>query len=226
MQGFSSADLLRVWEHGLGQHPVDRALTLLAVTLPADEDGSTLADVPIGERDELLLDLRTSTFGAHMNGTTTCPRCGERVEIAFLTADVRCHVAAAENDDGAPPTVRALTSRDLAAAAQCTNVGAARDLLAARCVLADGGNIDLTEITRLLEQADPGLSRVLDVSCPCGHGWECDFDISAFLWIEIEAAALRLLRDVHAIARAYGWPERDILAMSPIRRRAYLELVM
>jgi hypothetical protein len=47
----------------------------------------------------------------------------------------------------------------------------------------------------------------------------------SFLWSEIHSWAQRLLRDVHAIAAAYGWREGDILAMNPLRRQAYLELI-
>ena len=35
----------------------------------------------------------------------------------------------------------------------------------------------------------------------------------------------RMLLDIHALARAYGWSESDILALPPRRRQAYLELV-
>src|SRR5206468_730296 len=35
----------------------------------------------------------------------------------------------------------------------------------------------------------------------------------------------RLLREVDALARAYGWREPDILALTPWRRDAYLQLV-
>ena len=33
-----------------------------------------------------------------------------------------------------------------------------------------------------------------------------------------------LIDDVHRLAAAYGWSERDILALGPQRRAAYLEL--
>jgi hypothetical protein len=45
------------------------------------------------------------------------------------------------------------------------------------------------------------------------------------LWREIESMAGRLLRDVHALASAYGWHEKDILALSPVRRQFYLTLI-
>jgi hypothetical protein len=34
-----------------------------------------------------------------------------------------------------------------------------------------------------------------------------------------------MLRDVHALATAYGWREADIVAMSPWRRQVYLDMV-
>jgi hypothetical protein len=33
------------------------------------------------------------------------------------------------------------------------------------------------------------------------------------------------LLEVHQLARAYGWSERETLALTPRRRRRYLELV-
>ena len=59
----------------------------------------------------------------------------------------------------------------------------------------------------------------------CGHEWVSPFDIGAFLLREVEAWAEGLLREVHALARAYGWSERAILDLSARRRRAYLDLV-
>ena len=47
----------------------------------------------------------------------------------------------------------------------------------------------------------------------------------SYLWHEVDAWALRLLRDVHRLARAYSWREADILALSPSRRQCYLDLL-
>ena len=40
----------------------------------------------------------------------------------------------------------------------------------------------------------------------------------------MHAWARRTLRDVHVLARAYGWREADVLALSPTRRQIYVEL--
>ena len=44
------------------------------------------------------------------------------------------------------------------------------------------------------------------------------------LWSELQSRAERLLLDVDALARAYGWTEPEILALSSTRRAAYLQL--
>ncbi|MEA2488926.1 MAG: hypothetical protein QOH21_718 [Acidobacteriota bacterium] len=66
----------------------------------------------------------------------------------------------------------------------------------------------------------------LAVTCPdCGAAWDVAFDPGAYLWHEVDAAAIRVLREVDALASAYGWSEEQILALSPRRRAVYLRMV-
>ena len=51
------------------------------------------------------------------------------------------------------------------------------------------------------------------------------FDIVALFWAELAAEANRLLREVDTLAASVQLAEADILALSPRRRQAYLELV-
>ena len=74
--------------------------------------------------------------------------------------------------------------------------------------------------------ADPQADVQLNLSCPaCNHHWQSVFDIVSFFWSEIHAWAQRTLREIHALASAYGWREADILALSPRRRQLYLEMI-
>ena len=41
----------------------------------------------------------------------------------------------------------------------------------------------------------------------------------------MKARAVGLLRDVHTLARAYHWAERDLLGLTMARRLAYLMLL-
>ena len=48
--------------------------------------------------------------------------------------------------------------------------------------------------------------------------------LKEFLGQDYRTAA-RLLAEIHTLARAYGWSERDLLGMSAVRRAAYLGMV-
>jgi hypothetical protein len=84
----------------------------------------------------------------------------------------------------------------------------------------------MSVVVEHMATADHQADVDLALTCPaCAHQWIVPFDIASFFWQEIAAWAIRILQDVHTLASAYGWSERDILAMSPNRRQAYLEMV-
>jgi hypothetical protein len=236
------AEVLALWERGRGLHPVDRALLLLGAAFP-EAPLERLAALTVGERDAALLALRRAAFGGRLPGYADCPRCGVRLEFALdadalRVADAPPVAPSPPDGGGAGRTVRLAdgtrfrvpTSADLAGAAGAATPEAAALALAELC-LVEGGRDGalasrLAELDARLAEADPQADVALDFACDaCGHAWQCPFDIGAYLWEEIEAQAARLLADVHALARAYGWREDEILALSDARRAAYLELV-
>ena len=77
-----------------------------------------------------------------------------------------------------------------------------------------------------MEEFEPGASLSFDIACPdCGERWSAAMDVGDVLWSELQSRAERLLLDIDVLARAYGWSEPQILALSPIRRAAYLQLL-
>jgi hypothetical protein len=77
-----------------------------------------------------------------------------------------------------------------------------------------------------LAAADPRAGVQLALTCPaCAHEWLLRFDAISFLWSDVTAGAERVLADVDALARAYGWSESEILAMSARRRAMYVERI-
>jgi hypothetical protein len=77
-----------------------------------------------------------------------------------------------------------------------------------------------------MAELDPQADVQLALQCPsCSHPWHDPFDIATFFWGEINAWAVRILREVHMLAAAYGWSETDILAMNARRRQVYLDMV-
>lgn len=85
---------------------------------------------------------------------------------------------------------------------------------------------DWSAVSRKLEEIDPEARIEIALACPaCAAEWNGTFDIAAIFWAELNAWARRTLQEVHAIASRYGWSEREILRLSPWRRRIYLGLV-
>jgi hypothetical protein len=243
MPPLSSHDILHIWELGQGRHPVDRALLCLAAVCP-EMTREELAVLSIGQRDAHLLTLREQTFGATLNGFAECPQCVERLEFTLAAADLRVAAESGQDQKEFELVMEDLVLRfrlpdsvDLAAVATCKDADTARCLLVQRCVLQashDGAPVthsDLpTEVMNRLAmrmaECDPQAEVLLELDCPgCSHHWQLLFDILSFFWAEISAQAKRLLREVHTLARAYGWREADILSMSATRRRWYLEMV-
>ena len=240
MATLSEADLLRVWEEGAAQPPAGRALVMLAAGLPG-ADVSQLASLTVGERDELLLDLRQECFGPALGGRVDCPECAEPLEVAIEADQLR---AAWGGPPPAEGTVQAAgyeirfrlpTSRDALAVDPGDPDGPGQ--LVARCVLGatEAGRPVPAAALELgvldaVAGAMAGLDTRIDVrvalACPaCRHGWSPVLDIAAYLWTEIDTAARRLMHAVHALALAYGWTEADVLTVSPWRRQGYLQAV-
>ena len=234
--------MLDIWDAQAGLDHVGRAL-LLARAAPGQHEDDA-AGLPIGARDRLLLDLRKRLFGPQVEALEQCPECGARLEIAFDIDAVRLDPADGADDavtvesDGYELIARLPTSTDLLDVRDCRDVGVARARLLASCLVEarrDGAAIeagDLSDAVRdalsdALGDADPQAEIELELDCAaCGHGWRTRFDIVDYLWAEVEHFGRRTLRDVHLLARAYGWSERDILALSSRQRSYYLGLVL
>ena len=249
MRALSATELLDAWEQGVGQTPARRAMALLAPACP-ERSPDALARLSIGQRDARLLALREWTFGSRLLSLATCPGCGERLDLALDTADIQPSPlprdeAGGESQsealslavDGYEVQFRLPDGLDLEAIAGHDDAAVARQALLQRCLLGachEGDEVAAGRLPASVEEsvveamarADPQADVVLDLSCPaCDHRWQAVFDIASFFWTELDAWARRTLREVHLLASAYGWREAEILALSPWRRQAYLEMV-
>jgi hypothetical protein len=228
MIALTNPDLLDLWERGSGLHPLDRALLALATAEPG-QPSAGLADWPLGKRNAALTRLRCECFGSALTGWVACPQCGERLEFSLdvgLLSPQGNEAAAYLTVDGR--SFRPLTSRDLASVAAESDERAAAHKLLRLCCAEENEftDEDLDDLGELLAEADPLAETLLDFSCAaCDHRWQEPLDIAEWLWAEVDARARRLLFDVHALATAYGWTEREILSMSEPRRALYLDMV-
>lgn len=237
----TGADILGVWERGAAADHVARALLLAAA---ADHPPNRpVAQLPVGVRDRLVLDLRERWYGRRIEAVARCPGCGVELDLEFTVDDARwaaqgggaeAHEVQAE---GYRVRIRPLTSRDLLQAGAVGEAGAARRALLAGCVVEAAGAAGpvapadlppgvVTAVAEALAALDPGADVRVSLTCEaCGHRWDSPFDVPVFVWAEVERSALSLLREVHVLAGAYGWSEAEVLSLTAVRRRAYLALV-
>jgi hypothetical protein len=249
MRAISASQLLEIWERGISQPPLQRALVLLAAAYP-DASPEILSALPIGQRDGRLLNLREVTFGSRLHSLVTCPACRERLELDFEVADLRAKEASPEDEETEAPGMalslsvdgfdlifRLPDSQDLSMVSGESAADYHNKLLA-RCLIKaekKGEQVAADQLPEKVLQAiedrmalaDPQANLQIDLTCPaCDHRWQAAFDIFSYLWTEIEAWAQRILREVHMLASNYGWPEKDILTMNPLRRQIYLEMIL
>ncbi|MET9973153.1 hypothetical protein ABZZ80_46750, partial [Streptomyces sp. NPDC006356] len=218
-------------------------------TARPDVDAATLPVLPVGEREADLFALRRALFGERMQVRLVCSACGADMEFDLDAGEFARSLGGPGSPGGGPggPGDSVVRVRqdgwdvefrlpgvaDLTAAARAADPRAA---LLARCLVsavrdgttAGAGDLPVPvqrRIAEAVEAADPGADVTLNIACPeCGEATRAELDIASYLWTELDAWARDLLLDVHLLATSYGWSEPEILALSPLRRRYYLEL--
>lgn len=232
--------LLALWEAALGQPAGARDDALLRTWFQDAEPARTL-----GERNARLMESHAQLFGREIELLSHCPACGTAVQFS---AD--CQSLAEQMQprlDEAPPhrlnvqghviEFRLPDSEDIAFAADQAVADDFAQRLLDRCVLActyDGEHFAardlpagvLDTLSQHMESLDPGASVSFALECPqCAAHWQAPLDVGDMVWQKVRAAAERVLLDIDALARAYGWTEREVLRLSPMRRAAYLQMV-
>ncbi|HTU76771.1 MAG TPA: hypothetical protein VMG38_24945 [Trebonia sp.] len=238
----SGPELLDSWEAGQAASDADRALLLHALARPA-ADMSRLLSTPVGSRDADLLTLRALLFGELAQVRLRCDGCAGELEFALDIGQLLTGDGPAEGANEPIEVAlgewtvcfRRLTPADLLAVSQSAPADA-RSLLIQRCVLkvtrdtGPAAPADLPvpvqeKLAEAVAEADPDADLRLDAPCPdCGHHTSAMVDAASFLWAELDAWARGTLVEVHLLASTYGWTEPEVLALSPRRRRHYLEL--
>ena len=238
--------LLTLWESGLAQSAGARDDALLRASYKNAPPARTL-----GERNARLVELHARLFGGEIELLSHCPACQTVAQFSGDCADLAAQMAPRLADTPIhqleiqghviefrlPETVD-IVDIAIAAADDSDDIGDnfAQHLLE-RCVLActyAGTDIPLSQVpepvldalSRHMETLDPGASVSFALNCPqCATPWQAPLDVGQMLWQKIRAGAERVLLDIDMLARAYGWSEREVLKLSPMRRAAYLQMV-
>lgn len=232
---------MRLWDLGNEVPHYERALLMLALSLPADTDDDPAKWV-IGRRDARLFDLREVLFGEDLISVVKCRKCSVQLEMNLKTTDLRVPDAAPDQvnfsftlaDGEYQGTLRLPNSYDLRAMANAPS----REELIRRClcemrrddksVLQEPFSVaTLDALIQQIENADPQAIVELALTCAdCKYKWLSIFDIVSYLWEEIRSLAEITMREVHLLASTYGWSEEDIISMNRRRRQRYLEIIL
>lgn len=234
-----ASELLGLWERAAPLAPLQQAVVLAAAT-DSSAHPTDVAVLPIGQRDRRLLRLRASMAGPMLEATTTCASCGERVELSLDTTGlveppVTSMGPYTTDVEGVSVTWRSPTTADLEHIASLADLATADEALFERCVLSVGGAGPMTAaelspevraaVTAAMSEVDPLAELLVDMTCVhCAEQFTAELDVAEATWAELRACAHRVLHEVDALARAYGWTEDEVLALSEWRRAAYLEL--
>lgn len=233
---FAPDSVLTLWERALARPPHARADALL------DDPGERAAPRTLGQRNLKLLVLHAQLFGRELELLSHCPSCATVVEF---TADCDALAKLPGSEDASSHRLdiqghvidfRLPRSADVIAASDASTEGDFARALLQRCILSSTRDctavpIDsltmpvLDAISRRMESLDPAASVSFGLGCPeCATRWDALLDIGELVWQKVRAAAERVLLEVDALARAYGWTEAEVLRLHPTRRAAYLQM--
>jgi hypothetical protein len=248
-----AASLLALWERACGQPAGDRDDALLrAVARGAEppralsERNARFMEIHTGLFGRYVaLRSHCPACGTVAQFTGDCDAlAGQLVpahEAPSHRLEVLGHVIEFRLPDSADVTAASNGEAGASSGESAASSGDAEDefvwQLLDRCVLActrDGAGVPVRELpppvldalSQRMEALDPGASVSFAVTCPqCEARWLAPLDAGQLVWQKVQASAERLLFDVDALARAYGWSEAEVLGLSPLRRAAYLQMV-
>lgn len=211
---------------------LDRCLVAAGST--AVEPGEA-GRLPICDRDRLLAALHRNLFGDRIDADVPCQACGKPYSLSLGLASLidSRRPERPEGIDGPDEaglfrmgeiTFRLPSTEDVEAAAP---VGPeARSHLLAACTLSGETTGHEDAVESAMAALGPTLDLELDAACPaCGAAQRPRFAIADFLIRTLAAERPFLLREVHRIARAYGWSHESIMALPRTDRQAFVTLI-
>lgn len=199
-------------------------------------DGFAAGDLPVGDIDVLIADLRRARLGDRLVAEGDCTRCGAPVDVDFSLAAYcdhrrpRLSASAVRTEEHGwwllrrtETRFRIPSARDVLAAAESAD---ARAFLLDRCVRGDRSGTALRSTERAMETLAPTLRSEVTGACPeCGNDVVLDADVRELCLAELGFLSGAVLDEVHLLASAYHWPEQVILDLPSRRRTSYAERV-
>lgn len=212
--GPTGSAILDIYGQGMAADPANRAALL------CQAGGGDALTLSVSDVDRTIWSWLRATFPGPLDAVLDCAACGQGVEFTLPdgfvlpereTRSERLKVAYG----GKEYALRFPRLDDLRGGAL------ARDALAHDAPWNDPGFEAAAEVALL--KADPGLKVELRLECAvCGTVQVQPLDAAGFAWARLEQAARRAASEIAQLARAFGWSEAELTAMTPQRRAIWL----
>jgi hypothetical protein len=215
---------------------------LLVAAAPGQGTAPRAGELCAADRDLLLGALYRTLYGDEVESTVRCRGCDQPFDLEFsltaLTEDLRpASAAPARREDGTyllpdrrrcrlPPGDDELAVADLPAERAPLE-------LQRRCMVAGGegkeaGSAadDPAPVVEAMRAAAPIVDLEVDATCPeCRLTQPVHFDLQRYLLSRLLGERRQRTHEIHRIARAYGWPRREILDLPRSTRQLHVELI-
>ena len=190
---------------------------VLAIHRASGVEAPEQLTVAVGDRR--LLALHRAVTGRDVEVVAACPECAS-VSMAELSCEslpaATPRSARLEGGGG----LRQPTYGDLVGLPEGAD---GEDELVRRCVVGRPARAPGPED---LEQIDDSLAGPLVMTCPdCGAGIEVAADAERLALEGLDRHVAEIDREIHLLARAYGWPLPAIEALPDRRRHRFARLV-
>lgn len=204
------------------------------------------SNMPVVDRDWLLASLYRLTFGERVECLLSCGRCGKPFGMDFSLDALVAEIERDADENAANLGVegpdeegffrfpdgtrfRLPTTADERALRGLDPAVAANEILRRCCPSGPSRSEDDAHRERL-ERAFSALAPLIAATVPtscaaCGADQEADFDIVSFFVAALARERGLLIREVHTLARAYGWSFEQIAELPRSERHAYVELI-
>lgn len=215
---------------GTPQHRAKWLLETMAPGLWRGGETIAVSDLTLCEFDACLGALYQHLFGDALPSQAQCQDCGEDFELTFSLAEFQSRLMQQSEPYGGPSAmdITAPSGRvfrlprvaDLNALDEKNPDTWLRQFLVSGAFDADALQVEISE-------AGPVLSQDITAPCPnCEHKNSIRFDLAAYLLDALSQDAGFLWREVHLIARQYGWGLTDILSLTREVRRHLTRLIV
>jgi hypothetical protein len=230
--------------NGFDEQALDGTHTLSAIAfldrLLIDPPGGAAGREKTGgltasDRDRLLAAVYTRTFGPRLVSSARCGQCSQMYDLSFsldqllAQQDRRVTGPGEQLSDATFRLPNGCVFRLPTGSDECAVAGLPPDkagtALISRCVLESGTAFDPEPVYQAWELAAPLLDLELHSVCPeCSKPQNVHFDIQSYLLNALLQERDQLIRDVHRLARAYGWGLHEILGLPRSQRLAMVKL--